>query len=63
MSRSWNDLIRSLIERRILQSHRVIRALKMVPREVYLPDDETYYASVDTPLPIGDGQTISAPLD
>jgi len=63
MDRSWDELIQSLVRAGILQTPRVIRALRMVPRGLFLPESERRYASVDTPLPIGDGQTISAPLD
>jgi len=63
LARSWNNLIQSLINVGILQTPRVIKALKMIPRELFLPENEKPYASVDTPLPIGDGQTVSAPHD
>ena len=63
MSRSWNDLIQRLINGGILRTPRVVRALKMVPRELFLLESEKPYAYVDTPLPIGNGQTVSAPLD
>ena len=63
MSRSWNDLIQSLINRGILQTSSVIRALRIVSRELFLPESGKLYASVDTPLPIGNGQTVSAPHD
>lgn len=62
MSRSWNGLVQSLVDRGILQTPSVIRALKMVPRELFLPERDRSYASIDTPLPIGNGQTVSAPL-
>jgi len=61
LSRSWERLIQSLVSRGILNSPRVIRAMRMVPRELFLPEEEKSYASIDTPLPIGEGQTISAP--
>jgi len=38
----------------------VIKALKRVPREEFLPEHLRKYAYVDQPLPIGYGQTISA---
>jgi len=63
VGRSWNDLIQGLINEGILRTPRVIRALKMVPRELFLPENERSYASIDSPLPIGDGQTVSAPHD
>jgi len=32
-----------------------------VPREKFLPENMRSYGAVDTPLPIGFGQTASAP--
>lgn len=43
-----------------LRSEKVVRALLKVPRELFLPPHLREYAYVDTPLPIGFGQTISA---
>ena len=40
----------------------VMAALASVPREAYVPDSERPYAYVNTPLPIGHGQTISQPV-
>ncbi len=44
-----------------LISDRVILAMFRVPRELFVPDDLRSRAYEDTPLPIGYGQTISAP--
>lgn len=44
-----------------LVSDRVILAMFRVPRELFVPDDLRSKAYEDTPLPIGYGQTISAP--
>jgi len=35
--------------------------MRLVPREKFLPDHSKSYSSVDIPLPIGWGQTVSAP--
>ncbi|MGC8983110.1 MAG: protein-L-isoaspartate O-methyltransferase [Desulfurococcaceae archaeon] len=43
-----------------LRNPRVIKALLTVPRELFVPDHLRNYAYMDTPLPIGYGQTISA---
>ena len=40
---------------------RVISAMSHVPREIFLPEPIQSRAYDDTPLPIGRGQTISAP--
>ena len=62
MSDSWESLVQSLVRNGILRSPRVIRAMKMVPRDLFLSEKERSYASIDSPLPIGEGQTVSAPL-
>jgi len=54
-------LVRSLIANGILRSPEVIRAMETVPREKFVPKEYGGAAYVDTPLPIGEGQTISAP--
>ena len=61
MERSWENLVERLIEEGILRSPDVIRAMRIVSREYFLPDNMKSYAAVDSPLPIGLGQTISAP--
>jgi protein-L-isoaspartate(D-aspartate) O-methyltransferase len=57
----WEKLIQNLIKERILHSSRVIEAMRDVPREKFLPENMRTYSAVDTPLPIGFGQTASAP--
>jgi len=57
----WENLIQRLIRSGILRSPHVIRAMRRVPRKYFLPEEVRSYASIDTPLPIGFGQTISAP--
>ena len=42
-------------------SDRVIQAMARVPREIFVPEHLRSHAYDDTPLPIGNGQTISAP--
>ncbi|MGA9387255.1 MAG: hypothetical protein WBV70_00320 [Candidatus Bathyarchaeia archaeon] len=57
----WEKLIESLMREGILRSPDVIRAMRSVPRVKFLPENMQSYSAVDTPLPIGSGQTISAP--
>jgi len=57
----WNDLINHLIKQGVLRSEKVKRAMLAVPRTNFLPQDMKSYSASDTPLPIGFGQTISAP--
>jgi protein-L-isoaspartate(D-aspartate) O-methyltransferase len=42
-------------------SDRVAEAMERVPRELFVPDGIRHMAYEDHPLPIGEGQTISAP--
>lgn len=42
-------------------SDRVVEAMSRVPRELFVPDELRPMAYEDRPLPIGHGQTISAP--
>lgn len=63
----WGD-----VESQIAQLHRelgidrlspaVRRALRQVPRERFVPQQQRRYAYENRPLPIGYGQTISQPL-
>jgi len=61
ISNEWERLIQNLIREGILRSDKVIRAMRLVRRELFVPENVKDYAAVDTPLPIGFGQTISAP--
>ena len=61
MSRQWEDLIQKLVRSGILRSPNVIDALRRVPREPFLPEPVKSSAATDCPLPIGSGQTASAP--
>ena len=61
--REWEELVERLIREGILRSPNVIKAMRVVPRDAFLPENMRSYAAVDSPLPIGWGQTISAPHD
>lgn len=54
-----NRLIDEL--RRHGASERVLDAMRRVPRQLFIPEREQNNAYADNPLPIGWGQTISAP--
>ncbi len=54
-----NRLIEELSQHGI--SKRVLDAMRRVPRHLFVPESEQKNAYVDYPLPIGWGQTISAP--
>ena len=52
--------LKRLIASRTVKNEETKRAYRKVPRELFLPDHLAHDAYVDTPLPIGEGQTISA---
>jgi protein-L-isoaspartate(D-aspartate) O-methyltransferase len=45
-----------------IHDHEVLRAIAEVPRDAFLPPELQEFAYDDTPLPIGEGQTISQPF-
>jgi protein-L-isoaspartate(D-aspartate) O-methyltransferase len=55
------DLVDSLVSSGYINTESVRRAFLAVPREKFVPDNLKDRSYVDTPLPIGHGQTISAP--
>ncbi|MCG7843909.1 MAG: protein-L-isoaspartate O-methyltransferase [Methanomassiliicoccales archaeon] len=54
-------LVGALKERGAIVSPEVERALRKVPRHLFLPEKMRHLAYYDAPLSIGEGQTISAP--
>jgi protein-L-isoaspartate(D-aspartate) O-methyltransferase len=54
------DALINKLKRRDI-SERVLNAMKEVKREDFIPSHLKRYAYIDEPLPIGNGQTISAP--
>jgi protein-L-isoaspartate(D-aspartate) O-methyltransferase len=54
-------LVDSLIRKGYVRSPEVADAMRKVPREAFVPDRIREDAYIDSPLPIGSGQTISAP--
>lgn len=55
------QMVDSLIQQGRLTDEKVIKAMKSVPRHRFVPEQQQSHAYEDRPLPIGDGQTISAP--
>ena len=55
------DMVATQIAARGVQSRAVLEAMRKVPREAFVPDDQQAHAYEDRPLPIGSGQTISQP--
>jgi len=54
------EMVEALTTRESL-SEQTARAMRTVPRHEFVPEPRREYAYVDRPLPIGEGQTISAP--
>ncbi len=54
-------LVESLTSRKILTDPKVVRAMLIVPRHKFVPEEAVSSAYIDSPLSIGQGQTISAP--
>lgn len=55
------EMVMEQIFRRGVHTARVLKALRALPRHWFVPDDLLLYAYDDSPLPIGQGQTISQP--
>lgn len=49
------------IEKRGITDEHVLKAMRTVPRHLFVPEDQRDHAYGDYPLPIGYGQTISQP--
>ena len=54
-------LVKGLKSHGVVTDERVLEAMERVPRHEFLPSELRDQAYVDSPLPIGMGQTISAP--
>lgn len=55
------DLVEKLTSHGYIKTEKVKKAMLSVPREEFMPPETRSYAYLDRPLPIGKGQTISAP--
>jgi protein-L-isoaspartate(D-aspartate) O-methyltransferase len=62
---SYEDARRRMVETQIIargvEDQRVIQAMLSVPRHEFIPEQYRHYAYYDSPVPIGEGQTISQP--
>jgi protein-L-isoaspartate(D-aspartate) O-methyltransferase len=56
-----DKMVEQQMEARDIRDARVLAAMRSVPRHRFVPTREQRYAYSDTPLPIGEGQTISQP--
>ncbi len=60
-AKAREDMVRSQIERRGLRNQAVLKAMREVPRHLFIPEHLRSQAYRDHPVPIGHGQTISQP--
>lgn len=60
-SRLRKEMVETQISARGIKDRAVIEAMLKVPRHLFVPPDKQRDAYLDTPLPIGQGQTISQP--
>jgi protein-L-isoaspartate(D-aspartate) O-methyltransferase len=61
MSDLRKNMVQHQIAARGVSDERVLDAMRVVPREAFMPDELGEFAYEDTPLPIEEGQTISQP--
>jgi protein-L-isoaspartate(D-aspartate) O-methyltransferase len=61
LSEARRAMVAHQIEERGLRSPLVARAMREVPREEFMSEEMREFAYADSPLPIGEGQTISQP--
>ena len=61
MKSKREELVDRLSNNGYVKSESVKKAILKVPREEFMPHENRPYAYIDQPLPIGKGQTISAP--
>jgi len=59
--RERSEMVAGQIQARDVNDPNVLKAMRIVPRHVFVPPSEQRYAYADYPLPIGLGQTISQP--
>jgi len=55
------EMIRVQLKSRGIDNEAVLNAFRIVPRHIFVPEPMRQYAYVDSPLPIGEGQTVSQP--
>lgn len=55
-------MVEGQIAARGVADPRVLDAMRLVPREAFVPEADRGLAHADQPLPIGEGQTISQPF-
>ncbi|MBW6477936.1 MAG: protein-L-isoaspartate(D-aspartate) O-methyltransferase [Bacteroidales bacterium] len=59
--RQRQEMVETQIRNRGIRDAATLRAMRRVPRHLYIPENQQRWAYDDRPLPIGYGQTISQP--
>ena len=54
-------MVKDQIEKRGIHDERILRVMRKTPRHLFIPKNLKDIAYEDSPLPIGEGQTISQP--
>lgn len=55
------EMVAKLEKAGYVKSKQVKQAMETIPRHIFVPEEMQRFAHADTPLQIGEGQTISAP--
>jgi protein-L-isoaspartate(D-aspartate) O-methyltransferase len=55
-------MVQAQIAARGIEDEAVLAAMRSVPRQLFVPSEQSQRAYADSPLPIGHGQTISQPF-
>ncbi len=61
MQKKRAQMVKKQIEARGIKDPAVLKAMREIPRHLFVPKSLTNRAYEDNPLPIGEGQTISQP--
>lgn len=61
LERTRQRMVEAHLAQRGITDPKTLEAFRSVPREAFVPDELAEFAYEDTPLPIGEGQTISQP--
>lgn len=61
MNKNIRQMIDSQLKARGIKDTGVLGAMEKIPRIMFVPQQLQHYAYEDSPLPIGEGQTISQP--
>ena len=55
------EMVETQLKNRDISNELVLEAMRKVPRHLFMPASVRQYAYIDSPVPIGEGQTISQP--